>query len=72
MNQHLAGGPDPRGSDTSKAIAFVQSLAAEGYWGNVTLKLQGGNVIHVLLEQSLKPNQLQPDHRTTNEQHNTY
>ena len=53
--------------DTATALAFVERLAKAGFWGTVTLKLQAGNVVHVVREESLKPEQLIPDHRSTDE-----
>ena len=45
------------------AIDYLRGLAEQGFWGTVALKFQNGQIIHVLKEESLKPDQLIPDHR---------
>jgi hypothetical protein len=46
------------------AIAeYIRMLTQEGFWGNLTIKFQSGQIIHLLKEESLKPDQLLPDHR---------
>ena len=53
--------------DTQLAISFIKRLSAEQFWGDVTLKLQHGQVIHITKEESLKPSQLEPEYRRNHE-----
>jgi hypothetical protein len=50
-------------SGTRQVVAYLEKLTQDQFWGNLTLKFQAGNVIHVLREESLKPEQLIPDYR---------
>ena len=45
-------------SDTEVALAFVKSLAAAGFWGNISLKLEGGRITHIRQEENFKPSEL--------------
>lgn len=53
-------------TEITPVIDYIEELAAEGFWGTVTLKFQGGRVFHLTKEESLKPTQL-PDHRRKHE-----
>ena len=57
-------------SELANLIAYIGSLAAGSFWGNITIKMQAGRVIHVVREESLKPNQLVQGHRNNNESRN--
>jgi hypothetical protein len=53
--------------ETERLSSFITDLLNQGFWGNITLKLQGGKVIHITKEESLKPSQLGPEYRRNNE-----
>jgi hypothetical protein len=57
-------------ADGTLISSFISELADQGFWGNIILKLQGGKVIHITKEESLKPSQLGPEYRR-NHEHNT-
>jgi hypothetical protein len=40
------------------AIGYLEYLTAEGFWGFITLKFEGGRVVHIRREENLKPNEL--------------
>lgn len=40
------------------AIDYLRSLADQGFWGAITLKYEGGKVVHVRKEENLKPTDL--------------
>jgi hypothetical protein len=50
---------------------YIRMLTQEGFWGTLTIKLQNGQVIHVVREESLKPDQLIPDHRRNHDHINS-
>jgi hypothetical protein len=50
-------------NNTQVLLDYVQALANQDFWGTLTLKFQHGQIIHVVKEESLKPDQLIPDHR---------
>jgi hypothetical protein len=58
--------PGPSGHHGTKVAAYLDSLADTGFWGSVTFKYQGGTLVHVVQEQSLKPSELGPDNRIVN------
>jgi len=37
---------------------YLQSLAAQGFWGFLTLKFEHGEVVHLRREENLKPTEL--------------
>ena len=43
---------------TDAAIAFLRSLATAGFWGTHTFKMQHGDVIHVVREESIPGDKL--------------
>jgi hypothetical protein len=45
-------------SDTEVALAFVKSLAAAGFYGTVSLKLERGRITHIRQEENFKPSEL--------------
>jgi hypothetical protein len=57
--------------DTLTVLTFVEQLARAGFWGNITLKLQAGSVVHLVREESLKPEQLIPEQRNNDEHFNS-
>ena len=48
------------------AIDYLKSLAEQGFWGAVTLKYEGGEVVHIRKEENLKPSSLSEFPRATN------
>ena len=46
---------------------YIRMLTQEGFWGSLTIRFQSGQIIHLLKEESLKPDQLLPDHRRTHD-----
>ena len=54
-------------AETALISSFIGELADQGFWGNIILKLQGGKVIHITKEESLKPSQLGPEYRRNHE-----
>jgi hypothetical protein len=54
-------------SDSDLLLSFIHELGDQGFWGNIILKLQGGKVIHITKEESLKLNQLGPEYRRNHE-----
>ena len=40
------------------AIDYLKSLAEQGFFGAITLKYEGGKVVHVRREENLKPSDL--------------
>jgi hypothetical protein len=58
--------PGQSGQHGSRIAAYLDSLVSRGFWGSVTLKYQGGTLVHLVQEQSLKPEQLEPEHRNVN------
>jgi hypothetical protein len=59
--------PSTAASANENAIAFLRRLAQEGFWGTVTMKYQHGQVIHLTKEESIQPNQLEPENRRKHE-----
>jgi len=45
-------------NSTEAAIKFLRDLASLGFWGNVTFKLQHGDVVHVTREESIPAEKL--------------
>jgi hypothetical protein len=52
-------------SSVESTTALLHRLAADGFWGDVTLKFQHGEVTHILKTESLKP--AIPEHRGFND-----
>jgi len=66
--------PAPTPSPNERAIAFLRDLTLSGFWGNVTFRIQHGEVIHVTREESIPAEKLNaaPNHRRENDtQRNT-
>jgi len=42
---------------------YLQSLAAQGFWGFLTLKFEHGEIVHLRREENLKPNELPGKYR---------
>jgi hypothetical protein len=49
------------------AIAYLSALVRERFWGAVTLKFEGGQLVHVRREENLKPSELSGSQRFVNE-----
>jgi hypothetical protein len=48
------------------AMDYLRGLATQRFWGSVTLKIEGGQVVHVRQEQNLKPSELSGTPRSLN------
>lgn len=48
------------------AVAYMRSLAENGFWGVLELKFQHGSVVHIIKHESLQPEQLVPENRRAN------
>ncbi len=44
--------------ETEAALDYIQDLSGQRFWGFLTLKFEGGTVVHVRQEENLKPNEL--------------
>jgi hypothetical protein len=55
----------PRGVADDNTLDYVRRLASAGFYGEVTLKFLHGSIVHVLRNESFKPNELQPGSRRT-------
>jgi hypothetical protein len=44
-------------------MALLRRLVQDGFWGNLTVIFQHGQIVRVLKEESLLANQLEPDNR---------
>ena len=45
-------------------IRFVRDLGSRGFWGNVTIKFQHGDAVHLVIEESVQVEKLiAPDTR---------
>jgi hypothetical protein len=58
--------PGQSGHHGTRIATYLDSLSDAGFWGSVTFKYQGGTLVHVVQEQSLKPEQLDPEYRYAN------
>lgn len=47
--------PAPR---DDSVIEYLQGLQAQGFWGSVSFKFEGGRVTHIREERNLKPGEL--------------
>lgn len=45
-------------------LALIRTLADQGFWGNLTLKFQHGQIVHITKEESIQP---EPNNRSINE-----
>lgn len=43
---------------TIAALDYLSNLASQKFWGTVTLKFEGGEIVHVKQEENLKPSDL--------------
>jgi hypothetical protein len=48
------------------AVDLVRSLAEQGFWGNLGLRFQHGQVVHITKEESIQP---EPKNRRSYDQH---
>jgi hypothetical protein len=52
---------------TEAAINLVRDLASRGFWGTLHLKLQHGDVVHIIREESIPAEKLTlPNNRSNN------
>jgi hypothetical protein len=54
----LAGKKEAMDKSTQQAFDFVAKLSASGFWGYLTLKYEAGKVVHMRLEENLKPSEV--------------
>lgn len=47
--------------DNPAVFGWLQSLEAAHFWGNITLRFQHGDVVHIIREETLKPEQVRPE-----------
>ena len=45
-------------SHLSATLTFLRTLAEEGYWGTISIKLEGGKVVHIVRQESIIPSKL--------------
>ena len=50
---------------TIVALDYLRDLASQKFWGTVTLKFEGGEIVHVKQEENLKPSELSGKPRRT-------
>ena len=54
-------------TSTEAGIKFLRDLASLGFWGTLTFKLQHGDVVHVVREESIPAEKLiVPNNRSNN------
>ena len=44
--------------ELAATLSFLRNLAEEGYWGSVTIKLEGGKIVHIVRQESIIPSTL--------------
>ena len=54
------------GAEMEDALALLKQLASERFYGSVTLKFEGGRVVLLKKEQTLKPTDLSGQPRSRN------
>jgi hypothetical protein len=52
------GAAAPLDDPTRTVIAYIEGLAAEHFWGFLSLKFENGKVVHLRKEENLKPQDL--------------
>lgn len=55
--------PRPPSEVVEPVLGFLRGLAREQFWGAITLKYEGGRVVHVRREENLKPKELSRESR---------
>ena len=58
-------------SPNEAAIRFVRDLASRGFWGNVTIKFQHGDAVHLVVEESVQVEKLTAPDTRRNHRDNT-
>jgi hypothetical protein len=43
---------------TASTLDYVKDLSERRFWGFLTLKFEGGNVVHIRQEENMKPQDL--------------
>lgn len=56
-------------TSANNVFDYLRLLFESGFWGNITLKLQRGQVVHVIREESIQPEQLVPEYRRERAEH---
>lgn len=64
-NTQPVGGAHVVPATSDATIRFIQDLMAKRFWGNLTIKFQGGSPIHLTQETSIPAEKLLniPNHR---------
>jgi hypothetical protein len=57
--------------DTEKALAYVGTLAQDGFWGAVKIRFEAGRAVHIAQEESLIPSKLMETPLKLHEHSNT-
>jgi hypothetical protein len=45
-------------STNESTLEYLKLLARDQFWGSATLKFEAGRIVHIKLEQNLKPSEL--------------
>jgi hypothetical protein len=53
-------------SPNDTALSYIGSLSEQRFWGFLTLKFEGGEIVHVRREENLKPSELPGRNRGKN------
>lgn len=48
-------------TDNPAVLGWLQSLEDANFWGTVSLRFQHGDVVHIIREETLKPEQVRPE-----------
>ena len=51
--------------NTEVVVDFVRDLSRSHYWGALTLRFENGQIVHLVKEQGLKPQDLSPSQSRT-------
>jgi hypothetical protein len=56
-------------STADATVAYLRDLMAKRFWGNITIKMQGGSPIHLTKEESIPADKLSatPNNRSTHD-----
>jgi hypothetical protein len=56
-------------SANQNTISYLRSLETQHVWGFITLKYEGGNIVHLRREENLKPSAIENLPETTRGNH---
>lgn len=51
----------------NEAIALLRRKSEESFWGAVNMKFKNGALVHITIEESLLPEQINPKDRRSND-----